>query len=173
MRYSNRSGIISLALSFLALLLAICPPCMLEKRIQELEKIQKDASMAFSFEIKTVRLNSPDGEDDTLYITEAEAGRIEAERLGIIHLTCMILMVLVVVTAAGTAIYSWPEEHGREIYIWSIITSSVALSWQHVGTNIAVGTALFVFILLAIGCIHDTDSDAEEFEYTSQKKSSC
>ena len=165
---------ISLGLSCLALLLAIFPPCIFEKKIQELEKIHEDASTAFSFEITTGRLNFFGVEENASYMTEAEAGRIEVEKLkkNFRVLTCA--MIFSAFAAVFTAICSFITEHGKEICIWSIITASVALSWQYVGTNVAVGTALLVFIMLAAGCGHDPEHDAGIFEHTSpKKKSSC
>lgn len=146
---SNIIGAISLGLSCFTLLLAIFPPCILEKKILELERIREDTSTAFSFELNLVTPCSCE-DTETSYITEAEAGRMESERLCKIFRILTLTMILFAVSAVFTAVYSWIKEHGKEICIWSIITAAVALSWQYVGMGLAVSTALFIFIMLTV-----------------------
>jgi hypothetical protein len=153
-------GIISLAFSCFALVLAIFPPCILENRIKELEELAQQP--AVSFEIKRIlpsaehaglfyesnRISS--NNQGKLYINEGEKQRQEAERLTHFFRVCTLFMILSASTAVCLALYSWTQERCKELGLWSLITVSIAISWQYIGVDIAVVLGMLIFIILTI-----------------------
>jgi hypothetical protein len=138
-------GITALALSFLALLLTVLPSCLIQEKIFVLEQKLHDETAAYSFDIQSCN----NGKDCTC-LTEAEKHAAEMKclyrRLRIYKLA----MMLVACAAIGTAAWSWRKERVKEFCLFSIASSSVALSWQHVGAALAVSIALFVFTVLTV-----------------------
>ncbi|MCI5222262.1 MAG: hypothetical protein D3924_06210 [Candidatus Electrothrix sp. AR4] len=148
----NRTGVVSLLISCLSLMLSILPPCVIDNKIKEIEVRNYFDSPAVSLEIKGVKfifaqLENPDNIDAPLELLGKERKIEKLRRLSAFFTTAMILAA---VTAVCTAVYSWSKEYVKEICIGSIISSIVALSWQYIGGGISAGVAAFVFIILVV-----------------------
>ena len=151
-KIKRRIGVLSLLLSCLALMLAILPPCLISHKIIEIQTSDRSDAAIISLEVKGgqesfVPLNDPDAEKMLTGLTENERKIQSLHRLAAF---CTALMVLAALAALGMAVYSWEQEHGREICIGSIMNVVVALSWQYIGAGTSVGVAFFVFIMLVI-----------------------
>lgn len=143
--HGNKSRIemSALVLSFFALLLSIFPPCIIERKMKILEQICRDETAAFSFE-----LNNCGKDADCGCPSEAEQCAAQLKRLCLLLRIFAAAMMLIAGAALATAVYAWRKEKNREFCLYSIVSASVALSWQQIGALPAVGLALFLFIAL-------------------------
>uniref|UniRef100_UPI00405751B9 hypothetical protein n=1 Tax=Candidatus Electronema sp. TaxID=2698783 RepID=UPI00405751B9 len=133
----------ALALSFFALLLSFFPPCIIERKMKILEQICRDETAAFSFELE----NCGNGADCGCP-SEAAQCAAQLQRLCLLLRLFAAAMMLTAGAAIATAAYAWRKEKNREFCLYSIVSASVALSWQQIGALPAVGLALFLFIAL-------------------------
>ncbi|CAK8715588.1 MAG: hypothetical protein CDV28_11447 [Candidatus Electronema aureum] len=138
-------GITALVLSFLSLLLTVFPSCLIQQRIFVLERKLYDETAAYSFDIQ-----SCDNGKGYTCLTEAEKYAAEIKCLYRRLRICNLAMILFACAAIGTAAWSSRKERVKEFCLFSIASSSVALSWQYVGAVFAVSIALFVFTVLTV-----------------------
>ncbi|MCI5130301.1 MAG: hypothetical protein D3904_01975 [Candidatus Electrothrix sp. EH2] len=134
-------------------MLAILPPCLISHKIKEIQASERVDSAAISLEVEGDRetfvpLQDPAAKKTLVKLAENKRKIKHLRRLAAF---CTTVMVLTALTAIGMAVYSWDQEHGREICIGSIMNTVVALSWQYIGAGVSVGVAVLVFIVLVAG----------------------
>jgi hypothetical protein len=139
-RSKYRIGVTALGLSFLALLLSVIPFCLLEKKRAVLEQHCNDETATYSFIYEGQGMSCQSEAKKC-----AEELRCLARRLWF----CNLAMTLTALAAIGTALYSAWKERVKELYLFSIVSSLVVLSLQHVGAGLSVSIALLVFTMLA------------------------
>jgi hypothetical protein len=135
-----RVGVTALVLSFLALLLSVFPACLLDKKRAVLEQLCTDETAEFSYNCKEINHEC---------MTTAEHCTVEIKEQGQQQLLCKYAMILAACSAIVAAVWSWRQELVKEFCIFSITSSLVALSWQHIGAVLAASIALIVFTVLA------------------------
>lgn len=139
-RSKYRIGVTALGLSFLALLLSVFPFCLLEKKRVALEQHCNDETAAYSFTYE---------EQGATCQSDAKKCATELRCLTRRLWFCNLAMTLTALAAIGTALYSAWKERVKELYLFSIVSSLVVLSLQHIGAGLSVSLGLLVFTMLA------------------------
>jgi hypothetical protein len=141
MKNTCRLGLIALALSLLALLLAVFPACFIQQKILNIEPICHDEHASFSFDIGRCS-------ERRICPTEAEQCAADIRHLHRHLRLCNMGMLLAAGAAISTALYAWQQKQAKEFCLFSIVVSLLALSWQHVSVPFSVSMALLLFIVL-------------------------
>ncbi|WP_417914964.1 hypothetical protein [Candidatus Electronema sp. JM] len=111
-------GRTALGLSFLALILSLVPPCLLERKLAALEQLCADNAAAFSFTCDTPSCTCE---------SDAEKCAFELHHLRHwLHL-CRLGIALAAVAAIGAALCSWQKERAKELCLSSMILAAFTL----------------------------------------------
>jgi hypothetical protein len=134
-----RIGLTALGLSLLAILLALFPACLMQQRIiKDIEPTCLDKQI----------LLADGSEKRRNCLTETKQCATEQKSFDWRLRCCNLITLVVAVAAISTAIYSWRKEQANEFCLFSIFSSLIAVSWQHVDMVFSVSMALLLFIIL-------------------------
>lgn len=137
-----RLGLTALGLSLLAILLALFPACLMQQQIvQDTEPVCLDKHI-----LLVADMDGNEKRRNSLPETKRCATELRYSDWKLRY--CNLINLIVAVAAISTALYAWRKEPAKEFSLFSIVSSLIAVSWQHVDMVYSMSMALLLFIIL-------------------------
>ena len=136
--------IIALIISGIALILAIAPPIIIEKKVSSLEETKVEHKKRFSLKIKKFEIRFF-GKEKPEGLSEKE---LKIAKLKATEEMFIIASLVVGSIALLLGIFSLIKKESMKFSFSSIGIASVAMVWHYIAPGITIGVAIFIVIVL-------------------------